>query len=248
MSLGNKVAVITGAAKGIGREVALAFGRAGAKVVLADVDEQRLALTGNQLLGEKIEHLLVQTDVQKESDVERLMERAAGQFGGIDVLVNDAGIVPHFAWGVPKWPAIRDMDEAYWDRVLRTNLYGTFLGTKHVLPYLDKRGGGHVVNLHGGGGLYACAYVVTKEAIRTFTRYVADEERQKNNNICIICVSPGQATATEDAPEEARRNLPAPSSLDDLFLLAAQAPMELSGETVRYEDGALHKLPSIVAR
>jgi NAD(P)-dependent dehydrogenase (short-subunit alcohol dehydrogenase family) len=244
----DRVAVITGAAKGIGRQVALTFGREGAKVVVADVDEARLALMGNQLLSAHVEHLLVATDVQKEDSVRNLMDKAASHFGGIDVLVNDAGIVPHFAWGVPKWPAIRDMDEAYWDRVLRTNLGGTFLCTKHALPHIEERGGGHVVNLHGGGGMYACAYVVTKEAIRTFTRYVADEERQRNNNICVICVSPGQAIATEDAPEEARRKLPGPDSLEQLFLKAAQAPMDLSGETVEFKDGALRKLPPIVAR
>ena len=168
------------------------------------------------------------------------MEHTASHFGGIDVLVNDAGIVPHFAWGVPKWPRIRDMEEAFWTRVQQTNLGGTFLCTKHALPYLEGRGGGHVINLHGGGGERAVAYVVTKEAIRWFTQYVAEEEREAN--ICVICVSPGQAIATEDAPEEARRRLPGPETLEQLFILAAGAGMDLSGRTVRLVDGLLEAL------
>ena len=59
-----------------------------------------------------------------------------------------SGIVPHFAWGVPRWPAIRDMDEAFWQRVIQTNLGGTFLCTKHVLPHMEARRSGHVINLH----------------------------------------------------------------------------------------------------
>ena len=237
----DKVAVVTGSAKGIGRQVALAFGREGAKLVLADADEARLRTTAQELSDMAIDCVAVPTDVRVEADVRRLVERAASHFGGIDVLVNDAGIVPHFAWGVPRWPRIREMEESFWQGVLSTNLGGTFLCTKQVLPYLEQRGGGHVINLHGGGGERACAYVVSKEAIRTFTRFVAEEEREAK--VCVICVSPGQAIATEDAPEEARNRLPRPDSLDRLFLQAAQAGMELSGTTVQLRDGQLQPLP-----
>ena len=233
-ALDGKVAIITGSAKGIGRAVALGYAREGAKVVLADVDEKRL----NDVAGEIGSAALpVMTDVRSEDSVKQLMARAAEHFGGIDVLVNDAGIVPHFQWGVPKWPRIRDMDQSFWDRVLDTNLGGTYLCTKHALPYLEKRRG-HVINLHGGGGPLSCAYSVTKDAIRTFTRFVAMEE----TDVCIVCISPGSAIATEDAPEEARQKLPGPDSVVPAFILAAQAGMDLHGKTVQLNHGKLEVL------
>ncbi len=230
-ALDGKVAVITGSAKGIGRAVALAYAREGAKVALADVDESRLNAVAAEIGAAA---LPVVTDVRSEDSVKQLMARTAEQFGGIDIMVNDAGIVPHFQWGVPKWPRIRDMEQSFWDRVLDTNLGGTYLCTKHALPYLEQRRG-HVINLHGGGGALSCAYSVTKDAIRTFTRFVAMEEQ----DVCIVCISPQGAIATEDAPEEARQRLPAPDSVVPAFILAAQAGMDLHGKTVRLKDGAL---------
>ncbi|HVA26156.1 MAG TPA: SDR family oxidoreductase [Chloroflexota bacterium] len=233
-ALDGKVAIITGSAKGIGRAVALGYAREGAKVVLADVDEKRL----NDVAGEIGSAALpVMTDVRSEDSVKQLMARAAEHFGGIDVLVNDAGIVPHFQWGVPKWPRIRDMEQAFWDRVLDTNLGGTYLCTKHALPHLEPRRG-HVISLHGGGGPLSCAYSVTKDAIRTFTRFVAMEEP----NVCVVCVSPGSAIATEDAPEEARQRMPGPETVVPAFILAAQAGMDLHGKTVQLKGGKLEVL------
>lgn len=234
-ALDGKVAFITGSAKGIGRAVALAYAREGASVALADVDEARL----NDVAGEiGASALPLITDVRSEDSVKQAMARAAERFGGLDVLVNDAGIVPHFQWGVPKWPRIRDMEESFWDKVLDTNLKGTYLCTKHALPYLEQRRG-HVINLHGGGGPLSCAYSVTKDAIRTFTRFVAMEETE----VCIVCVSPGSAIATEDAPEEARQKLPGPETVVPAFIQAAQLGMEAHGKTVRLENGKLEIAP-----
>src|SRR5438876_7949680 len=159
-ALDGRVAVITGSAKGIGRMVARTVAGEGATVVLADVDEARLKDTAGEIGASA---LAVPTDVRSEDSVRQAMARAAEHFGGIDILVNDAGIVPHFNWGVPKWPRIRDMEQSFWQRVQEVNLGGTFLCTKHALPHIERRGGGHIVNLHGGGGLFSVAYTTTKE-------------------------------------------------------------------------------------
>jgi len=236
----DQVAVITGGAKGIGREIGLTFAREGAKVAIADVDRDRLQKTAREIRQIEERALAVEADVRQEHQVKALMAQVADHFGQIDILVNDAGIVPHFAWGVPRWPQIRDMDEVFWDRVMSTNLGGTFLCTKHALPYMEQRRSGHVVNLHGGGGPGSCVYVVSKDAIRTFTRFVAEEERE--HGVCVICVSPGSGIATEDAPEEARRRMPGPETLRQHFLLAAEAPMDLSGKLVGFQAGQLEVL------
>mgnify|MGYP001584709371 CR=1 FL=1 len=170
--LEGKVAIVTGGGKGIGRHAALTFAQEKARVVIADVNQEWLQMTASEL-GRLTEILPVNADVRNEDNVKKMVDQALKRFGHIDVLVNNAAIVPHFAWGIPRWPRIRDMEKDFWDRIIQTNLGGTFLCTKHVLPLMEARRSGHVINLYGGGGVKpagACAYMVTKEALRTFTR------------------------------------------------------------------------------
>jgi len=239
MMLEGKTVIVTGGAKGIGRHAAKTFAQEKAKVVIADFDKERLQKTSNEL-GRLTDTLAAHVDVRSEDDVKRMVDQVMNRFGRIDVLVNDAAIVPHFAWGIPRWPRIRDMEKEFWDRVIQTNLGGTFLCTKHVLPHMEAGRSGHIINLYGGGGIKpagACAYMVTKDAIRTFTRYVAEEARE--SNVCVVIFSPRVPIATEGAPEEALRRLPGPEILGQGFVLAAQLPMERSGQIFAYEDGKL---------
>jgi len=237
--LEGKVVIITGGAKGIGRHAAKTFAQEKTKVVIADIDRELLQKTSSEL-GQITDTLGINMDVRNEDDVRRMVDQVVKRFGQIDVLVNDAAIVPHFAWGIPRWPRIRDMEKDFWDRVIQTNLGGTFLCTKHVLPHMEARRSGHIINLYGGGGVKppgACAYVVSKEAIRTFTRFAAEEVRE--SNVCVVTMSPGVPIATEGAPEEALRRLPGPEILGNGFVLAAQLPMNLSGQMFAYQDGKL---------
>ena len=237
--LEGKVVVITGGGKGIGRHAAKTFAEEKAKIVVADFDKERLEKTSSEL-ARLTETLAVNADVRSEEDVKKMVALVMSRFGRIDVLVNDAAIVPHFAWGIPRWPRIRDMEKSFWDRVIQTNLGGTFLCTKHVLPHMEARRSGHVINLYGGGGVKpagACAYMVTKDAIRTFTRYVAEEARE--SNVCVVIFSPRVPIATEGAPEEALKRLPGPEILGKAFILAAELPMDQSGQCFAYEEDKL---------
>ncbi len=234
----DKATIVTGGARGIGRYIAHGFAKAGAKVAIADIDTELLARTQKELDGMTSQAMSARVDVRSENEVRGYIDQVASRFGQIDVLVNCAALVPHFSWGVPKWAAIRDMDKSFWDRVIETNLGGTFLCTKHVIPYMEKRRSGHIVNLFGGGrDIGACAYVVSKEAIRAFTRMVAEEVREAN--ICVVAHAPEGAVATEYAPEEARKRLPGLESLGNRFNLAAQADMEMSGKLLTFTDGSL---------
>jgi 3-oxoacyl-[acyl-carrier protein] reductase len=237
--LEGKVVIVTGAGKGIGRHAAKTFADAKATVVIADVNREGAEKTASEL-GKITKTLALNVDVRSEDDVKKMVNRVIHRFGRIDVLVNNAAIVPHFAWGIPRWPGVRDMEKEFWDRVIQTNLGGTFLCTKHVLPHMEARRSGHVINLYGGGGVKpagACAYMVTKEAIRTFTRYVAEEVRE--SNICVVIFSPRVPIATEGAPEEALKRLPGPEILGKGFVLASQLPMEKSGQIFAFQDGRL---------
>lgn len=237
--LEGKVVIVTGGAKGIGRHAAKTFAQEKAKVVIADVNKELLQETSREL-GQLTEALAITADVRSEDDVKKMVDQVVSRFGRIDVLVNDAAIVPHFAWGIPRWPRIRDMEKEFWDRVIQTNLGGTFLCTKHVLPQMEASRSGHIINLYGGGGVTpfgACAYVVTKDAIRTFTRYVAEEVRE--SNVCVVIFSPRVPIATEGAPEEALKRLPGPEILGNGFVLAAELSMDLTGQMFAYENGKL---------
>lgn len=236
----GKVVIVTGGAKGIGRHAAHTLVKAGAKVVLADTDIERMRKTFGELQALKADALAIPTDVRDEKEVRRMVHEVVDRFGQIDALINDAGVVPHFNWGIPRWPRVRHLSKDFWDSVIQTNLGGTFLCTKYVVPFMEERRSGNIVNLWGGGrpeNHGASPYVVSKDAIRTFTRYVAEEEREWN--VCVIAFSPRQAIATEDAPEEARKRLPGPESLGNALVLAAQAGMDLTGKTVEHRDGKL---------
>jgi 3-oxoacyl-[acyl-carrier protein] reductase len=238
--LQGKIVIVTGGAKGIGRYAAHTLAQAGGTVIIVDVDVERLHKTLGELRDLKFEAWALAADVRHEDEVRRMVHQVVDRYGQIDVLVNDAGIVPHFNWGIPRWPRVRVMSKDFWDSVIQTNLGGTFLCTKYVVPFMEARRSGHIVNLWGGGRAEnhgAAAYVVSKDAIRTFTRFVAEEEREWN--VCVVAFSPKQAIATEDAPEEARKRLPGPECLGNGFVLAAQAGMELTGKTVEHRDGNL---------
>jgi NAD(P)-dependent dehydrogenase (short-subunit alcohol dehydrogenase family) len=235
----GRTVVITGSAQGIGKHAAKTFAEQKAKVVIADFNEELAKKTAAEL-GRTTETFAAPVDVREEESVKRLIDQVIGRFGQIDVLVNNAAIVPHFAWGIPRWPRIAEMPMEFWDRVIRTNLYGTFNGTKYVLPHMEKRKSGHIINLYGGGGLTpagACAYMASKDAIRAFTRYVAEEVRDAN--VCVVIFSPRVPIVTESAPAEAFKRLPGPEILGQGFVLAAQLPMDRSGQIFSYQDGKL---------
>lgn len=241
--LEGQVVIVTGSGQGIGRHAATTFAQEKAKVIVADLNEEKNKATAAEL-AQMTETFALHVDVRDEDSVKRMVDQVVSRFGRIDVLVNNAAIVPHFAWGIPRWPRISDMGKDFWDRVIQTNLGGTFLCTKYALPHMEAKQSGHIINLYGGGGTKpagACAYMVTKDAIRTFTRYVAEEVR--DSNVCVVIFSPRVPIVTESAPAEAFTRLPGPDILGPGFVLAAQLPMDQSGEIFSYQDGKLINEP-----
>ncbi len=237
--LQDKIVLITGSGQGIGKHAARTFAKEKAKIVIADFNAE-LAKKSAAEIGRLTETMAVHADVRNENSVKSMIDQVIERFGQIDVMMNNAAIVPHFAWNIPRWPLIADMPVEFWNRVIHTNLYGTFFGTKHVVPHMAKRKSGHIINLYGGGGVKpggACTYMVTKDGIRTFGRYVAEEVRDAN--ICVVTFSPRVPIATETAPEEALKRLPGPEVLGQGFVLCAQLPLDQSGKCFAYENGKL---------
>jgi NAD(P)-dependent dehydrogenase (short-subunit alcohol dehydrogenase family) len=181
MKLADRIGIVTGAAKGMGREICLTLAREGAHLVLAAREAAPLqALAGElEALGRRA--LAVPTDVTDEVQVERMVVRAGDAFGRVDILVNGAGVTGPIE--TPVW----EVRAEEFDAVLAANVRGTFLPTKHVLPGMIARRYGKIVIVSGTSGLrgykYRAAYSASKWALRGFTRTVALEAGPYNVNV-----------------------------------------------------------------
>lgn len=183
-NLNNKVAIITGAAGGIGLATAKRFLAEGAQVVLADLSESNLRESTNAWDASRI--VLVQADVSQPGDVERCMETAIAHFGGLDIMVANAGIEGTVA------PLV-DYPVEEFDRVLAVNVRGAFLSIKLAAPLLAKRGGGAIIVTSSIAGLVGAtglsAYVASKHAVMGLVKTAAVELAPLG--IRVVSVNPG---------------------------------------------------------
>lgn len=185
MRLENKVAIITGSGSGIGRSIALAFVKEGAKVVIADKSEEGGNETIKQIAEVGGEGVFVKADVSQSVDVDSVVNACLKKFGHVDILVNNAGIV--------KFSALHETSEEDWDEILDVNLKSVFLGSKRVLSEMLKQGQGKIVNIASIAGLVAFdkigAYSASKGGIISLTRAMALEYASRKINV--NCIAPG---------------------------------------------------------
>ena len=187
MRLAERTALVTGAAKGMGRAISLRLAGEGADLVLAarDAGPLEAVATEARALGRRT--LVASVDVRDEAQVEAMVARAVETFGGIDVLVNCAGTTG------PVETPVQELRAGDWDDLLAINLRGTFLPTKHVVPVMLRQRRGKIVNIAGTSGLrgykFRAAYSSSKWAVRGFTRTVALEVGPHGINV--NCVAPG---------------------------------------------------------
>jgi NAD(P)-dependent dehydrogenase (short-subunit alcohol dehydrogenase family) len=183
--LDGKVAVITGAAGGIGREAALLFSAEGAQVCVADV----LDVQGEATAAQCRDAFFVHVDVSDPESVAAMYDVTAERYGGIDVLYNNAGIMP------ADDASILDTEPDTWERVHQVNTRGVFLCCKHGIPRLLSRGGGSVINVASfvallGAATSQIAYTASKGAVLSMSRELAVEFARRNVRVNAICPGP----------------------------------------------------------
>ncbi len=194
MRLKDKVAVITGAATGIGRASAVLFGQEGAIVVIGDVNDEGAEHTVQMIRATGAEGRYVRCDVTRASDVEALVESAVRAHGRIDVMFNNVGM--NF------YGKVHETTEEDWTRCLSVNLGSVFRGMKYALPHMLAQGGGSIINTASVQGLVAfdgfAAYAAAKGGIIQLTRQAAYDFAP--HNIRVNCICPG-AVRTPMNPE-----------------------------------------------
>jgi len=185
-TLEGQVAIITGAARGMGQSIATTFAREGAMVGLLDIQEEELHQVVKEIQDEGGKALGMVADVRLYSQVENSVESIVENLGTIDILVNSAGI--------PRNGLVHEISEADWDLCFDINVKGTFLLCKAVVPIMLERKQGQIINIASlsawiRGSKGSSCYGASKYAVRGFSRYLAVELRDANIKIC--CLSPG---------------------------------------------------------
>ncbi len=179
----GKVAIVTGGALGIGRAAARKLLTEGASVVICSDRAEQVERTVEELRGEDLEVRGTWADVTSSADMKRLVGFAAETYGGVDILVNSAG--------VQRYGTVVETEEEVWDEVLDVNLKGIYLASKHAIPEMRERGGGAIVNLSSVQAFASqkgvAAYTASKGAINALTRAMALDHAEENIRVNAVC-------------------------------------------------------------
>ncbi|MFH0801194.1 MAG: 3-oxoacyl-[acyl-carrier-protein] reductase [bacterium] len=243
MELKDKVALVTGAARGIGRAIALELARSGASVAVVDIDEQAAAAVSGELASLGVRANAYRCDVSDLAAVEKMVEEVLRDFGRIDILVNNAGIT--------RDTLLLRMKEEEWDLVLRVNLKSAFNCTKAVSRHMLKQRSGRIVNISSVVGLMGNAgqanYAASKAGLIGFTKSVAKELASRG--ITVNAVAPGfiKTEMTDSLSDEAKTRLANQIPLGSLGMpedvaavvtfLASEKARYLTGQVVHVDGG-----------
>jgi len=246
MKLKDRVAIVTGGARGIGKAIALTFLREGAKVAIIDSDKERLEMLRKETGKEKKEGTVIPCDITKSGDVKEMVDHVHKGFGRIDILVNNAGII--------RRGTIETVTEEDWDRVIEVNLKGTFNCCKAVAGIMKQQGYGKIVNVSSIAGKMgditsAPGYGPSKAGIDALTKTLARQLAQYGINVNGVAPHAIETEMSAQWPPERRKEIIASIPLGRLgkpkdvaeavlFLVSEEASF-ITGEILDVNGGAL---------
>ncbi len=228
--LANKVSIITGGASGIGRATAILFAQEGAAVSIVDINTELGQFTVAQIESTGGKAIFIPCDVTNAEDCRAAVEKTVVTFGGLHILFNNAGII--------RRANVLDTTEEEWDKVMAVNVKSIFLMSKFSIPYIEKAGGGSIINTSSGwglkGGINAVSYCASKGAVTNMTRAMAIDHGKQNIRVNAIC--PGD-TDTPMLRDEARQ-LGQPE--ENFMTEAADRPLRRYAQPIEIAHSALY--------
>jgi 3-oxoacyl-[acyl-carrier protein] reductase len=235
LRLAGKVALVTGAAQGIGRAIALLLAQNSADIVVSDINLEKAEETAKEIEGTGQRAMAIKVDVAHSGEVERMVQTILERFGHIDILVNNAGIA--------RDKLILRMTEEDWDAVLNVNLKGTFNCTKAVVRHMSKQRSGKIVSIASVvgemGNVGQANYSASKAGVIGFTKTIAREFAQRGINVNAIAPGYVETPMTDALPEKAKEELRRLIPMDRLGRPedVAEAVLFLVSETSSYITG-----------
>jgi 3-oxoacyl-[acyl-carrier protein] reductase len=226
--LTGKVALVTGASKGIGFAIARSLGRIGAKVALCARDSNRLDHAAKELKSAGISALAIRADVTRGDEIASLVRKTEDSLGPIEILVNNAGI--------GRFAPVQSATEADWDSMLDTNLKAVFLLSKLIAPGMIQRGSGHIINIaslagknaFAGGGIY-CA---SKWGLLGLTQCMAEDLRPHGIRVCAICPGSVATEFSQPGSKDPKKMLQPEDVAHAVETIVTQAPQSFISEVL----------------
>ena len=245
LSLEGKVALITGGARGIGKELALRFAKEGSDIAICDVNMELLEQTAEEIRGMDKDVLVFKADVTSSTEVQNMLDKILDKFKKLDILINNAGIT--------RDSLILRMPEEDWDRVIAVNLKGSFVCTKAAAKVMLKQRFGKIVNLASiigiMGNIGQANYAASKAGIIGLTKSVAKELAPRG--VCVNAIAPGfiKTEMTAKLPEDIQKKMLSviplgrfgePKDVADLALfLSSDSSSYITGQVIQIDGGML---------
>jgi NADP-dependent 3-hydroxy acid dehydrogenase YdfG len=223
MELKNKIALITGAGRGIGRAIALALAKEGVKLAIVARRQNELEKVAQEIRALNTEALVIPIDMRDEQQVRDMTAKALAHFGALHILVNNAGL--------GYFKPVAEMKTSEWDEMFGVNLRAVFLATREALPHLRKAGESFVINMASLAGkntfVNGSGYAATKWGLRAFSQCLMLEERRHGVRVLVVC--PGSvdtefASGRPGSPHSQKKEIVLPEDVAATILMSLKMP------------------------
>ncbi|MDP8217166.1 MAG: 3-oxoacyl-ACP reductase FabG [Candidatus Theseobacter exili] len=240
------VSIVTGSAQGIGKAISLALSKESTNLVLVDIDDKKLESVGRQVKKRKSELLLLNADISKVKDIEKIVKNTIAKFKKIDILVNNAGICSR--------RSLSEISESEWNKLMEINLKGTFFLSQNVMAFMKKQRSGKIINIASlagkiGGIAVGADYAASKAGVISLTKSLAKDAGPYGINVNCVCPGVIRTRMTSSLPkkviEEYKKNIPlgrigSPEDVANAVLfLASEKADYITGEILDVNGGLL---------